>query len=302
MNSNLKLFITGGTGYIGGAIIREYLSKSFLVTALVRDLQRSSYLEKLGVKLVKGDLTDSSLLINESADHDVIIHAARDHGNQANELELQAVKALLSSANATAEKKKCLFIYTTGTFVLGEGEEVKDEYSSTENPFSYAVFRTEIEKMVLNYNNQKNLFTSVVRPTWVYGCNSGHVTDYLKFVIKEKFVTLLDKGTVNVNFIQVEDLARLFYLIYEKNGSGVYHGTDNVYIKANELNDLIAKILNVEKKEYDTNEAYKQYGFFTYALTINQKIVTKRANELGWILNHKSIIESLENICNEAKN
>ena len=78
MNSSKLRLYHSGTGYIGREIIRKYLSKSFEVTALVRGLEKSRNLEKLGVKIVQGDLSDDILLIKESADHDVIIHAARD--------------------------------------------------------------------------------------------------------------------------------------------------------------------------------------------------------------------------------
>ena len=136
----------------------------------------------------------------------------------------------------------------------------------------------------------------------MYGGNTGHVTDYLNFILKENFVPLLNKGSSYINFIHVKDVARLYYLIHEKNGSGIYHGTDNVYITANELNHEIGKHLNVEIRDYDLNEAYKKYGFFALGSTIDQKLITKRAHELKWNLKYPSFIGCLDKVVTEVTN
>ena len=100
---------------------------------------------------------------------------------------------------------------------------------------------------------------------------------------------------MNLNFIHLNDLARLYYLVVEKNGTGLYHATDSKYVQASELTKGLSKYLNVEIKECDLNTAKEKYGKFAIGQTINQKMISKRS-ELGWRLEYPSFLECLDKI------
>ena len=299
-----KLFITGGSGYLGRGIIKEFLSKNWDITALVRDIQKVKNLEKFGVKLVKGQLSDSDILLKESANHDVIIHAARDSSTDKHDLDLLVINTLIYSAKLTSETKTCIFIYTSGIFTVGEGDDVKDESCHLDKPHPNGEFRVKHEEIVINENNKNNnLFTAVIRPSWVYGENGGYVSEYLRYCQKEKYAFIVNNGDAFMNFIHLNDLARLYYLVGERNGSGIYHGTDSKYVQASELVKGVAKYLNVEIKECDVNTALEKYGLFAVGQTVNQKVISIRSYlELGWQLEYSSILECLDKVFLELNN
>ena len=58
----MRIFITGGTGYIGGYVVRRLIQKNHELVCLVRSTSNTSELKKLGVKLVTGDVTDKETL------------------------------------------------------------------------------------------------------------------------------------------------------------------------------------------------------------------------------------------------
>src|SRR6185437_9003199 len=54
----VKVFVTGGTGFIGGAVVRQLRARGDDVVALVRNPAKGAPLEELGCTLVAGDLSD----------------------------------------------------------------------------------------------------------------------------------------------------------------------------------------------------------------------------------------------------
>ncbi|KIY67066.1 NAD(P)-binding protein [Cylindrobasidium torrendii FP15055 ss-10] len=113
-----KIFITGGTGYIGGSILSALLSPSRAsqnldITALVRSAEKKSKLEALGVRVVLGGLSDVHLIREEAGKADVIF-------NTANADDLEAAKAILEGMKAYKERtgKTAALIHTSGTGVL----------------------------------------------------------------------------------------------------------------------------------------------------------------------------------------
>lgn len=111
------IFLTGATGYIGGAVLALLLEapndKLYKIAALVRSHQKAPLLEALGVRPVLGSLADLELLEKEARENDATIHTA-------NADDLPAIQAILKGLIAGGESggKKKVLIHTSGTGVL----------------------------------------------------------------------------------------------------------------------------------------------------------------------------------------
>lgn len=64
----MPALVTGGTGYVGGAIVRQLVRQGESVRVLARPASKSSHLEALGVEIARGDLWRNGRC--HSADHD----------------------------------------------------------------------------------------------------------------------------------------------------------------------------------------------------------------------------------------
>jgi nucleoside-diphosphate-sugar epimerase len=71
-----KVLVTGGSGFIGGHLVRRLFSQGDEVTCLVRDAARAESLAHAGARLVLGDVTDYDSLRRALADHAVVYHLA----------------------------------------------------------------------------------------------------------------------------------------------------------------------------------------------------------------------------------
>ena len=74
----MKVFLTGGTGFIGRSLTRALLSRNWNVTALVRNPRspQAQALDALGAELVAGDITDRESVRAGMAGADAVVHNA----------------------------------------------------------------------------------------------------------------------------------------------------------------------------------------------------------------------------------
>ncbi|GAA5824450.1 hypothetical protein JCM11251_000428 [Rhodosporidiobolus azoricus] len=107
-----SLFILG-TGFIGGSVLTALLEKKeFAIAALSRDDKKADKLKELGVRPVKGTLSDDEVISKEAAQADVILHIATAD-------DLPSVKSIIKGlGQRDASKPPALYIHTSGTGVL----------------------------------------------------------------------------------------------------------------------------------------------------------------------------------------
>lgn len=72
----MHILVTGATGYIGGQLTKELVRRNENIDAFVRRPQNADELGKMGVGLIKGDLTDPASFQGKLGKYDLIYHLA----------------------------------------------------------------------------------------------------------------------------------------------------------------------------------------------------------------------------------
>ncbi len=72
----MRVFITGGSGFIGEAVVRRLMARGDRVTAAVRDLERAEPLAAMGVDVREGDLSRTAAIVDAMRGTDAAIHLA----------------------------------------------------------------------------------------------------------------------------------------------------------------------------------------------------------------------------------
>jgi dihydroflavonol-4-reductase len=75
----MRVFVTGGNGFIGRAVVRRLVARGDRVVAVVRDPARAASLSDLGVDLVQGDLSRTAAIVDAMRGCDGGIHLAGDY-------------------------------------------------------------------------------------------------------------------------------------------------------------------------------------------------------------------------------
>jgi len=216
----MKIFITGGGGFIGRHLAKYLLNNNFEIT-IFDDLSNSTQdmIESIGkVNFVKGDIRDYELLKKSMKNHELVIHlAAKTSVSDSNEYQENVMDVNVSgSLNVLKSCKNCnisKFIAISSAAVYGEGIEIKPHDESTPtNPISvYGKSKLEMENAIMEMSKTSNLDSVIFRLFNVYG--EGQSDDFAgvikKFVNSARQnipVLIYGKGDQTRDFIHVNDI------------------------------------------------------------------------------------------------
>ncbi|HYG67315.1 MAG TPA: NAD-dependent epimerase/dehydratase family protein [Anaeromyxobacteraceae bacterium] len=275
----MRVFITGGTGYIGSAIVEALLAAGHKVSGVSRSHESDAVLRRLEVEPVRGALGELAKLVPFMAQHDVLVHAAIDYG-LGPAADREAIDAMLEAARQDGGPKAV--VYTSGVWVLGNTPTPADEGAPVDHPAAASAWRPEHERIVLDAATE-HLATAVIRPGMVFGERRGLLSPFFQTAVKEGAAAFVGDGTNHWALVHREDLAELYRLTVEKRARGVFHGVDGASPTVAEL----ARAASVAAgkgaiRAIPLEEARAKMGVVADALVLDQFVVAPRALELGW--------------------
>ncbi|MHB8417223.1 MAG: NAD-dependent epimerase/dehydratase family protein [Myxococcales bacterium] len=276
----MRVFITGGTGFLGGAIVRALTKSGHHVSGLVRSAEKEAELRALGGVPVRGDMKDTRALAAAAAGHDALVHAAFEYGPEGAARDRSTVEALLAAAQGGAKA----FVYTSGVLVLGlTGDAPADENASTAKAIPMVQWRPPIEKLTLD-RASPSLAAVVIRPGFVYGATKGLVAGYFESATKEGAAAYVGDGSNHMAFVHRDDLGQLYRLVLEKGARGVFHGVDGGAARIAEVARAASEAAGKggAVKSVPVEQARQKMGPFADALCADQIVTTRRAAEVGW--------------------
>lgn len=294
----MKVFLTGATGYVGSVVAEKLKGRGYKVFGLARNEEAETKLIEKRIEPIHGELSDFEVLKNGASEADAVIHTAFSHNfsdyNDAVKLDREVIKAF---AEAMAQTNKRLII-TSSSAVLGDtrGNEADEDYPFGEN--SPRKFRGESERDTEQLSS-KGIRSIILRlPLFVYGRGGS---SFVPFVInqakKEGSANYFETGDQKVSAAHVEDVADLYVLALETStAKGLYNvAAESISLK--ELNEGVARLLNIKAKSISAEKAKEQFGKMFDFLSINNQLSAERAKgNLRWLPNsNKTILEDIEN-------
>src|SRR3954452_10904841 len=167
-------FVTGGSGFVGGALIRRLVRDGWAVRALARSERSAAAVGEAGAEAVRGDLDDTAALRAGADGADVFHHAAakvEDFGDPAEfeRVTVQGTKNALAAARA-AKVPRFVHVGTEAALMAGQPLVNVDETAPLrpDSPAPYPWSKAKAEQAVRDANGN-GLETVVVRPRFVWG-------------------------------------------------------------------------------------------------------------------------------------
>src|SRR6059058_445841 len=138
----MKAFVTGGTGFIGGHVVRKLRGRGDEVVALVRDRAKASGLRELGCNLVEGDLSSREAIRQGIEGCDSVFHVAavykvgipKSERGPMHEANVRGTERVLEAA-ADAGVNRIVYVSTVGVFGNTKGKVVDETYTNPGNHF-----------------------------------------------------------------------------------------------------------------------------------------------------------------------
>jgi nucleoside-diphosphate-sugar epimerase len=287
----MKVFVTGGTGYIGSAVCLRLKKAGHDVQALVRDKEKGAKLAASGIKLIQGDLGNPAGYAAAAYGAQAFVHTAHDSGPQGVELDRKAVliarELLHGSVGGT-------LIYTSGIWVLGDtGGELVDETRDTA-PAKMVAWRPAHEKLALDLARE-GIRSVVVRPGIVYGGAKGGILAMLfGTAVKHGAAQIVGEGKNHWPMVHIDDLAELYVRLVERAPAGsVFHATDASTRTVREIAEAASHAAGKDGKlsVLPLEKARSSMGTYADALALDQKVSSEKArNELDWRPRHEDCV------------
>jgi nucleoside-diphosphate-sugar epimerase len=172
----MKVFLTGGTGFIGSEVARRLRARGDDVRALARDPGRAAELEKIGCILVEGDVGDGPAIRESMRGSDGVIHCAGMYEvgiPKSRRPEMYAANVLgtenVLGAALEQKIKKVVYISTVNAFGNTEGRVVDETHLHNERYVSYYDETKHLAHKVAREMIDKGLACVIVQPGAVYG-------------------------------------------------------------------------------------------------------------------------------------
>jgi nucleoside-diphosphate-sugar epimerase len=224
----MKVFLTGGTGFIGGTVARQLRDRGDEVVCLVRSPEKAGALTELGCETVAGDLGDVEAMKAAMAGCDAVIHAAamyevgipKSQRPAMYEANVTGTENVLGAAR-DAGVGKIVYVSTCGIFGDTHGETVDETYEHPGKEFSSYYEETKLEAhKVAKRMMAEGLPCTIVQPGGVYGPgDTSQVADLLEEFFAGKLV-LLPLADLGICMSHVEDIAGGIVLALDKGATG----------------------------------------------------------------------------------
>ena len=288
----MRVFLTGATGFIGSAIVRELLDAGHQVLGLARSDAAAQSLLAAGAGVHRGSLEDMESLRRGSSSADAVIHTAFIHDftnyGPAAEADRRAVETLGEALMGSNRQ----LIVTSGTLLAQrQGSLATEEDAPTPN------FPRKSEEAALALA-ARGVRASVLRlPPSVHGSGDHGFVPTLIGIAREKGVSaFIDEGRNRWPAVHRLDAAHLYRLAIENNSSGgTYHGVADEGVPTREIAEVIGRQLNVPVVSKSGEEAVDHFGWIARFFGIDGPASSAQTQErLGWRPTQPGLISDLD--------
>ena len=277
----MRVFITGATGFIGSAIVRELIDAGHGVLGLARSDAGAKSLIDAGAQVHRGDLEDMESLRSGAAMADGVIHTAFNHDFSkfaANcEMDRRAIETLGSVLAGSGRP----LVVTSGTALAAPGRLATEEDVPPSRPSSFPRVSEETAVSLV----ARGVSVSVVRLPQVHDRDKHGLVTYLIALAREKGVSaFVGDGLNRWPAVHRLDAASLYRLVLEKGSAGArYHAVAEQGVPLREIAEAIGRGLKVPVVAKSSQEAAEHFGFLGFFVGVDCPASSAQTQQrLGW--------------------
>jgi len=281
----MRIFLTGGSGYIGRAAIAELVRRGHSVEALARGEQSAQAVLDAGAVALRGSLGDLDVLNHASARAEAVIHLAQAGSA---DMDLAASAAMQDGVGAGT------YVHTGGSWVYGDTDGVQDE-TAPWNPPGVVAWRRSVEDAVLA-RAAEGARPVIVQPGLLYGGDNRLIDHFL--ITPGKLggaIPYIGEGANRWALVHVDDVATLYVAALSAKAGSVYLGVGEGHPTMKQVAEAVARGAGLQGKTVSITleQARAQMGPIADAFALDQCLSSAKARrELGWAPTHGDPLET----------
>lgn len=290
----MRVFITGATGFIGSAVVKELVDAGHLALGLARSDEGAQSLAAAGAQVHRGDLEDLESLRSGAAASDAVIHTAFRHDWSRFPESCELDKRAIETIGAVLQGSSRPFIVSSGIGVAqGRAATENDPPLPTTDSFPRASEATAVALM------DRGVSASVMRLSQIHNTVKQGLVFVLIAAARQKGVSAyIGDGQNRWPAAHLLDTARLYRLALEKGTAGArYHAVAEEGVPLKDIAAAIGRGLNVPVISISREQAQEHFGFFGfYAVTDALATSARTREQLGWNPTGPGLLTDLGNM------
>ena len=291
------ILVTGATGLIGKALVKELINEKATVIAVVRNEGKARGLFGDKVKYIIGDVRKADLT---GVSVDYIIHAASQTSSkqfvkdpvETISVAIDGTRHLLDFAKTQDHLKRFIYLSTMEVYGTPSTDEKIDEsYGTDLDTMSVRTCYPESKRMCENlcasYGAEFGVPVNVMRLTQTFGPgvekNDGRVfAEFARCAVERKDIVLKTKGETRRSYLYTKDAVSAIITVLEKAIIGEAYNVANeaTYCSIYEMAEMVAdKIADGKIKVRIEEDQNNERGF---APELHMNLDTSKIQKLGW--------------------
>lgn len=285
----IKVFVTGGTGHIGSAVVPELVRAGHRVVALARSDASAQALGASGVEVVRADLADLDALQAGARAADGVVHLAFVHDFADFGAAIATDRAAVQAIGSALEGSRKPFVVAGAIPAVPDRATVESDDPDGDG----ALDRAANAKLVRRLSD-RGIRTAVVRlPHTVHGPGGrGGFTAMLIQLARESGVSgYVGDGSARWPAVPVGDAARLFRLALEEAPAGsVLHAVQDEGVRLVDVADAIGRGLSLPVRRVEPDAL----GFLGWLATIDKPASSAWTRaRFGWLPTGPTLLQNL---------
>ena len=289
----MRVFVTGATGFIGSAVVRELIGAGHQVLGLARSDAGAAALAATGCEVLRGDLEYLDSLRRGAANSDAVIHTAFRHDwskfAESCELDKRAIEAIGAVLHGSSRP----FLVSSGVGVA-EGRAATEDDPPLSSPSLPRVSEATAVALM-----ERGVNASVMRLPQVHDTvKQGLVTPLIAIARAKGVSAYIGDGANRWPAAHVTDVAQLYRLALEKGTAGArYHAVAEEGVALKDIATAIGHGLNVPVTSIWQEQAQEHFGFLGFFAGRDAHISSAQTRaKLGWNPTGPTLLADLDNM------